>query len=207
MNRKGDRDQMNKEDDILVGDRAPISGTPAFDAEEYLPYVAEFDLTEEQASELLATLWEIMKAFVDLGFGVDSIHEFLPAFGRFVQGRLHDVQETLGRASRLAEDATPVAGSRNAEDRTQRRSASRPHRRDGLAVSEESQQGDENEPCKADEIVPARTVMPDREIPDPVHGLAVEQRRQEEGRRHRARIGEALNGRHKDRLARLALLF
>ena len=79
MHREDDRNRKNKEGDTLVVDHAPISGPSAFDAEEYLPYVSEFDLTEEQASELLATLWEIMKAFVDLGFGVDSIHEFLPA--------------------------------------------------------------------------------------------------------------------------------
>lgn len=79
MHREDNRNRKNIEGDNLVVDRSPISGPSAFDAEEYLPYVAEFDLTEEQASELLATLWEIMKAFVDLGFGVDSIHEFLPA--------------------------------------------------------------------------------------------------------------------------------
>lgn len=79
MHKEEHRNRKNKEGDTLVVDRSPISGPSAFDAEEYLPYVAEFDLTEKQASELLATLWEIMKAFVDLGFGVDSIHEFLPA--------------------------------------------------------------------------------------------------------------------------------
>lgn len=68
-----------KEGNTLVVEPDPASGPSAFNAEEYLPYLAEFDLTEEQANELLATLWEIMKAFVDLGFGVDSIHEFLPA--------------------------------------------------------------------------------------------------------------------------------
>lgn len=69
----------------MVADRALVPRPPAFDAEEYLPHVAEFDLTEEQASEMLATLWEIMKAFVEMGFGVDSIHEFLPALNEVSQ--------------------------------------------------------------------------------------------------------------------------
>lgn len=79
MHREDNRNRDNNEGDTLVADRAPLSGPSAFDAEEYLPHVAEFDLTEEQASEMLATLWEIMRAFVEMGFGVDSIHEFLPA--------------------------------------------------------------------------------------------------------------------------------
>ncbi|GAB5471294.1 MAG: hypothetical protein Kilf2KO_43240 [Rhodospirillales bacterium] len=36
------------------------------------------DLTETQAEELLLAVWEIMKAFVHLGWGVDSIHHVLP---------------------------------------------------------------------------------------------------------------------------------
>ncbi len=51
-----------------------------------------------QAAELLRTLWEIMKAFVDLGFGVDSIHHFIPA---------------LGDASRALEDAEVKSGDIN----------------------------------------------------------------------------------------------
>ena len=54
-----------------------ISSTPAFDPDEYREYVEELDLTEEQENELLGIIWSIMAAFVDLGFGVDSI-QFLP---------------------------------------------------------------------------------------------------------------------------------
>ena len=80
MDTESGRNQSNKnEGDTLVVDPVPKTGPSAFNAEEYRPYMAEFDLSEEQANELLATLWEIMKAFVDLGFGVDSIHRFLPA--------------------------------------------------------------------------------------------------------------------------------
>ena len=50
------------------------------DMDRYREHVAEFDLTEEQKTELLRTLWSIMKSFVDLGFGVDSVQHILPVF-------------------------------------------------------------------------------------------------------------------------------
>lgn len=48
-----------------------------FDIEKYRDDITEFDLTDEQADELLKTLWTIMSAFVDLGFGVDSVQYLL----------------------------------------------------------------------------------------------------------------------------------
>ncbi|MCG8604368.1 hypothetical protein MJD09_05130 [bacterium] len=54
------------------------TGSLAFDAAKYRRHVEDFDLTEEQKIELLQALWSIMKAFVDLGFGVDSIQRFIP---------------------------------------------------------------------------------------------------------------------------------
>jgi hypothetical protein len=44
---------------------------PELDAAEYLPEMAEFDLTEAQKIELLQTLWSIMRSFVELGFQAD----------------------------------------------------------------------------------------------------------------------------------------
>ena len=38
----------------------------------------DYDLTEAQKIELLQNLWSIMKAFVDVGFSVDSIQTFFP---------------------------------------------------------------------------------------------------------------------------------
>jgi hypothetical protein len=36
------------------------------------------EIPDEQADELLQTLWHIMRSFVDLGFGVSSVHYLLP---------------------------------------------------------------------------------------------------------------------------------
>lgn len=51
---------------------------PGFDAERYLPLIDEMEITEEQKREFLGTLWNIMVAFVDLGFGVDSVQRLFP---------------------------------------------------------------------------------------------------------------------------------
>ena len=43
------------------------------DTEKYSEHLDEPDLSEERQAEMLQTLWSIMAAFVDLGFGVDSV--------------------------------------------------------------------------------------------------------------------------------------
>jgi hypothetical protein len=48
-------------------------GPLPLDVQKYQSHVQDFDLTEEQKTELLETLWSIMTTFVDLGFGVDSV--------------------------------------------------------------------------------------------------------------------------------------
>jgi len=67
------------EGDKLAADRAHTATPSAIDVEEFLPEMAEYDLTEEQAIDHLITLAWIMKALVDLGIGVESIHDFVPA--------------------------------------------------------------------------------------------------------------------------------
>lgn len=59
-------------------EKAGYPGMLKLDAEKYLPYVEEFDITDTQKIELLGTLWNIMSAFVDLGWDVDFVPEFLP---------------------------------------------------------------------------------------------------------------------------------
>lgn len=48
-------------------------GVLSFEAAEYMEYVDDLELTEAQKVEFLRTLWDIMSAFVGLGFGVDSV--------------------------------------------------------------------------------------------------------------------------------------
>lgn len=57
----------------------PPAGPLPLNAAKYREYVEGFDLSEEQQAELLQTLWSIMCAFVDIGFGVDSVQRCIPA--------------------------------------------------------------------------------------------------------------------------------
>jgi hypothetical protein len=64
-------------DDGQIRDGYP--GALQLDVQDYLPGMDDFDMSEERKVEFLHTLWEIMSALVDLGWGVDSIHNFIPA--------------------------------------------------------------------------------------------------------------------------------
>lgn len=64
---------------LPTDEKAGYPGMLALDVEKYRRYVANFEITEAQKIEYLHTLWNIMSAFVDLGWSVDSIPEFLPA--------------------------------------------------------------------------------------------------------------------------------
>ena len=48
-----------------------------FEFEKYEPYIRDLDVTDEQARELLEALFNIMSAFVDMGFGLDSTQSIL----------------------------------------------------------------------------------------------------------------------------------
>ena len=49
--------------------------TVHFDPDEYMHYLDGMDVTDEQATEILRTLWDIMVQFVDLGFTVNGTAE------------------------------------------------------------------------------------------------------------------------------------
>lgn len=46
-----------------------------FDIEEYRKYLQDNELTEAQQDELLLSMWQIMVAFVDLGFGIHPVQQ------------------------------------------------------------------------------------------------------------------------------------
>jgi hypothetical protein len=61
--------------DTLTG----YTSAPPFDPEKYLGYLEDTELSREQRIEYLKVLWSIMTTFVELGFGVDSVQQVLPA--------------------------------------------------------------------------------------------------------------------------------
>ncbi|MCW5625508.1 MAG: hypothetical protein KIT73_12400 [Burkholderiales bacterium] len=74
---------MNDDDGCSV-DQPPrnmhAGAIPPLDLDKYREEVEAPELTREQQDELLRTLWWIMAAFVDLGFGVDSVTRLFPDF-------------------------------------------------------------------------------------------------------------------------------
>jgi len=44
------------------------------DVERYRAYLDGMDLSDAQVTEMLNALWSILSAFVDVAFGVDSVH-------------------------------------------------------------------------------------------------------------------------------------
>ena len=65
---------MNTEEPSALDSKPQhATGVLAFEADKYLEYVEEFEMTEAQRTEFLRTLWDIMATFVRLGFGVDSV--------------------------------------------------------------------------------------------------------------------------------------
>ena len=74
--------QPDMRDEALKGTPAVMpeypSVLPTLNIDEYRDDLAGLHLNEAQEKELLQTLWNIMAAFVDLGWGVDGVQLFLP---------------------------------------------------------------------------------------------------------------------------------
>ena len=66
------------DDDEDRSNLASLGNVAKFDPSEYMEYVEDFELSEEQKIELLRTLWEITAAFARWGYGIDSV-QFLTA--------------------------------------------------------------------------------------------------------------------------------
>lgn len=56
-------------------DKQSDTGRIAFDLEKYRPFLEDDGLCDAQKEELLAALWNIMTAFVELGFGLHPVQQ------------------------------------------------------------------------------------------------------------------------------------
>lgn len=70
-------DQAENDDEV---ESDPAYRPLDFDAADYREYLDnDSDLTIDQQNELLHCLWEIMRGFVDMGFGEAAINNILPS--------------------------------------------------------------------------------------------------------------------------------
>ncbi len=60
-----------------AADLVPGTRALTFDAQEYCHFLADCDWTEEQKLEFIATLWQIIMGFVDLGFDLHPIQQVI----------------------------------------------------------------------------------------------------------------------------------
>lgn len=77
------------------------------DPEEYRSYLEEFDMTQEQQNELLEVLWNIMRTFVDIGWGLDSVQMFSVAKNEFSgpdSGKMLDIKNTTQTFNKIVEN-------------------------------------------------------------------------------------------------------
>ena len=95
MSEQQEQERTKATGKLAQNSRAPF---PDLQADRYKPMLADMDLTDEQADELLRVLWNIMCGFVDLGFGSNSIQRILPSIlGEFSEHSADRVQSTHSR--------------------------------------------------------------------------------------------------------------
>lgn len=77
----------------------PDKHAPAliFDWQDWLPYVAEADIPDAQKREMIETLWQIVVAFVDLGFDLNP-HQHNQPDGQQSCGQTLDLKSVLEEA-------------------------------------------------------------------------------------------------------------
>ena len=86
-------------------DTAPLQA-PTLALERYRHLLDDSELTEAQADELLAVLWNLMVQFVDLGFGVNTIPKYFGPFSDSMENEGADML-SLYSAKRDEEQGGP----------------------------------------------------------------------------------------------------
>ena len=75
---------------------AGTTGEQAFDPDRYRHHLEDFALTREQEDELMRVLWTMMLSFVDLGWGVDSVHNiFAQMVDKSLQGAENSIESSI----------------------------------------------------------------------------------------------------------------
>lgn len=94
--------------------RAPSFQLLAFDPGDFMQFVVDEELTEQQARTLLAAIWEVVVAFVDLGFGVHPVQQAVDRFGGSSSGSAARMLTSIFQAE-LVNQPTSTLATRSAE--------------------------------------------------------------------------------------------
>ena len=93
-----------QEDDFL-----PVPGELTLNADKYRRELAGLDLTDEQADEMLAILWDIMRRFVELGISTEICGSIFEAIIE------SSVSESGGGSLRYSSDMEPPSQANGKE--------------------------------------------------------------------------------------------
>ena len=87
----------------------------ALDPDKYRDYLDDFDLDEAQQNELLEVIWNVMRSFVEMGFGLDSVQMLLPAIAEKAGMKTNDSVKQMKRVARFNQLAGPIQKEENKE--------------------------------------------------------------------------------------------
>lgn len=107
-----DEDFKAVSEDVASGPPSgETTGEQAFDPDRYRHHLEDFALTREQEDELMRVLWTMMLSFVDLGWGVDSVHNiFAQMVDKSLQGAENPIDSNNRTIRKTLESAAQTAG-------------------------------------------------------------------------------------------------
>lgn len=89
---------MNNFDPPPVGAGAVTYPALTFDPDEFMVYVADHDVDDVQATQLLTAIWEIAVAFVDLRLGIHPLQTAVDQLSEAASGGPDGGRDVLGCA-------------------------------------------------------------------------------------------------------------
>lgn len=87
----------DNEHGLEAGDREGMPFADPGNLEKYKEELSDLELTDEQADELLRTLYDIIRMFVEMGFSGDLCGQLLDGFNQLSSGDTADVDSSSAK--------------------------------------------------------------------------------------------------------------
>lgn len=109
-----EKNKENSLDAIKVQVSSGLAPAPDMNPGDYLPDMAEFDLTEAEKIELLETLWNTMRMIVEMGVDVSKVDPCGQVFGSPTESSAHapdSVKSSFSKAMEKPSDSSDKGGA------------------------------------------------------------------------------------------------
>ena len=90
------------------------------DINKYRKYVDDYDLTEEQKSEMLNSIWSIMESFVDKAFGLHPVQQCQKDFPENDLQSPAEIVESKKYTSVFRKGSAPLLGQENESNKVKK---------------------------------------------------------------------------------------